>query len=77
MPEFKRVRIKACYCSGEDLGLLGLGSWGYVIFALSCVLGGLLFWGVLFYLVCLFRVWIGAFDLCMMWLRVGFFLEFW
>ena len=27
MPECKRVRIKACYCYGENLGLLALGSW--------------------------------------------------
>ena len=43
MSEFRRVRIKACYCYGLAVGLLALGSWSYVIFALSCVLGGLFF----------------------------------
>ena len=28
MPELKRVRIKGCYCYGEDLGSWALGSWG-------------------------------------------------
>ena len=53
-------------------GFLGLGSFYRVLCSAWSY-----FWSVLFELVCLFRVWIGTFGLCTMFLLVDFLLFWW
>lgn len=81
IPEFRRGRIKACYCYRLAVGLLALGSWTYVIFVLPC----LVFWLVFFlwvffsqiflYVAGLFWVWRGTFGLCTFLLVFFFFFS--